>query len=160
MELSSTFQPARSTGVAPRLVTSNQSAPYGLSPLAHGAASVTTTPAGTGVTVSVNGALVASGVVPTLGSSTVTETVKLGQVSAVPAFRYRPVESTSKEDASGPVTLNVLAPTPSSATLTSATFTRAAVLAFSAIEPVCGVSVTAVGAAFGPEAAAYTHSCG
>ena len=41
LELSSTFQPARSTACAPRLVTSNQSAPYGLSPLLHGDASVT-----------------------------------------------------------------------------------------------------------------------
>ena len=41
LELSSTFQPVRSTACAPGLVTSNQSAPYGLSPLLHGDASVT-----------------------------------------------------------------------------------------------------------------------
>ena len=39
-ELSSTFQPVMSTGAAPVLVTSNQSAPTGLLPLDHGATSV------------------------------------------------------------------------------------------------------------------------
>src|SRR5689334_11075635 len=39
-ELSSIFQPVRSTVVAPKFVTSNQSAPTGLSPLDHGATSV------------------------------------------------------------------------------------------------------------------------
>ena len=39
-ELSSTFQPVMSTGPAPVLVTSNQSAPTGLLPLDHGATSV------------------------------------------------------------------------------------------------------------------------
>ena len=40
-ELSSTFQPVRSTGAVPVLVTSNQSAPYGLLPLLQGETSVT-----------------------------------------------------------------------------------------------------------------------
>src|SRR5205814_712155 len=42
-ELSSIFHPVTSTGVAPRFVNSNQSSAYGLLPLAHGAASETTT---------------------------------------------------------------------------------------------------------------------
>src|SRR5262245_26144353 len=42
-ELSSIFQPERSTGPAPVLVTSNQSAAYEVSPLPHGATSEITT---------------------------------------------------------------------------------------------------------------------
>ena len=42
LELSSTFQPVMSTACAPVLVSSNQSAPNGLLPLLHGAASETT----------------------------------------------------------------------------------------------------------------------
>src|SRR5262245_11961476 len=38
-ELSSIFQPARSTALPPTFVTSNQSAPTGLLPLDHGATS-------------------------------------------------------------------------------------------------------------------------
>ena len=41
LELSSILQPVRSTACAPVLVTSNQSAPYGLSPLLHGETSET-----------------------------------------------------------------------------------------------------------------------
>src|SRR5262245_17245080 len=41
LELSSIFQPVMSTGPAPRLVTSNQSAAYGVEPLLHGETSET-----------------------------------------------------------------------------------------------------------------------
>ena len=41
LELSSIFHPSSSTAVAPKLVTSNQSAAYGASPLPHGATSDT-----------------------------------------------------------------------------------------------------------------------
>ncbi len=76
-ELSSTFQPVRSTACVPVLVTSNQSAAYGLLPLLHGETSEMISDAGAAaaVTVSVSGALVASGVVPALGSSTATATL-------------------------------------------------------------------------------------
>ena len=90
-ELSSTLKPVRSTACAPVLVTSNQSAPYGLLPLLHGETSETISDAGAGaaVTVTVSGALVASGrgadrdVVDGDGRR-----VAAGQ--RVPAFRYRP----------------------------------------------------------------------
>ena len=61
----------------PLLVISNQSAAYGLSPLLQGETSETISDAGAAaaVTVRVNGALVASGVAPTVVSSTVTATL-------------------------------------------------------------------------------------
>src|SRR5262249_41670819 len=80
-ELSSIFQPVRSAVFVPVLVSSHQSALWGLLPLLQGEASVTATPdAGlpppeTGSTVSVNGELVASGLPPAAGSSTATLTV-------------------------------------------------------------------------------------
>src|SRR5262245_7761283 len=79
-ELSSTRQPVRFTGLLPVLVTSNQSAPTGLLPLDHGATSETNRDAAfgssliTSVTARVN-AVLASGVPPTVGSSTVTVTL-------------------------------------------------------------------------------------
>src|SRR6478609_10546111 len=84
LELSSTIQPVRSIGVVPRLVTSNQSAPYGLLPLLQGETSVTATVE----TARVSVALVASGVAPTVVSSTATATLKLARSSGVAAFRY------------------------------------------------------------------------
>jgi hypothetical protein len=78
-ESSSIFQPAMLTGVVPAFVTSNQSAAYVVVPLPQGATSETKTvgPVGvssvTSVSVSVNVAL-ASGVPPTVGSSTSTVT--------------------------------------------------------------------------------------
>src|SRR5262249_12323947 len=77
LELSSIFQPVRSTAAGPVLVSSNQSAAYGAFPLAHGATSEMIIPAPVvpaGVMVSVK-VVVASGVGPTVGSSTVTVTV-------------------------------------------------------------------------------------
>ena len=78
-ELSSTFQPVMSMAVDPRFVTSNQSAATGLLPLDHGATSEMKTVERTGVslttsvTVRVKDVL-ASGVAPTAGSSTLTVT--------------------------------------------------------------------------------------
>ena len=76
-ELSSILKPVMSTGCAQVLVSSIQSAPTGLSPLLHGATSETISVAGAGaaVTVTVSGALVASGVAPTETSSTATVVV-------------------------------------------------------------------------------------
>src|SRR5262245_36935509 len=78
-ELSSIFQPVMSTVVAPRFVTSNQSAASGELPLDHGATSVTATVPGAAfsLTTSVRSSTYdadASGVAPTAGSSTVTVT--------------------------------------------------------------------------------------
>src|SRR4051794_21391440 len=75
LELSSTFQPLTLTGVVPVLVTSNQSAAYGLLPLLHGDTSVMISDVGVGpaVMVRVNGALVACGFA--------TDTVYVGLVA-------------------------------------------------------------------------------
>jgi hypothetical protein len=59
---------------------------------------------------------------------------------------YKPLLSTSKAPASDPVTDRLLVPRPSSVIATSATLSRAAVLAFSAIVITLLVSATAVGA--------------
>ena len=80
LELSSTFQPEIFTATVPVLVSSNQSAPTGLFPLDHGATSETirVTPAGVSITTSVTDKVkfnVASGVLPTLASSTLMVTV-------------------------------------------------------------------------------------
>ena len=141
-ELSSTFQPVRSIGVVPRLVTSNQSAPYGLSPLLHGEASVTATVSGErerGARRVRRGAHVVS--------STATATLKLARSSGVPAFRYSAPPSISNSAASAPVRLSVLVPCASSVTTMSATFTR---VAWTTTDAIGFVSVTAVGAWFGP----------
>ena len=79
-ELSSTFQPVNVTALAPVFVTSNQSTADGLLPLPQGATSEMTSEAGAGGTsttsVTVNAyAAVASGVSPTVGSSTSTVTL-------------------------------------------------------------------------------------
>lgn len=72
-------QPVRSTLPTPTFVSSNQSALNGLSPLDQGAISVTATSASEvppwfDCTVSLYGALTASGLVPAAGSSTWTVT--------------------------------------------------------------------------------------
>src|ERR1700759_3650691 len=73
-ELSSIFQVERSADTVPVLVTSNQSAATGLLPLDQGATSVMrTTGSATSATLSVK-LVLASGVEPTLASSTLTVT--------------------------------------------------------------------------------------
>ena len=62
---------------------------------------------------------------------------------------YSPVPATSKNAASGPVTVSAFVPSPSSVTATSATLIRVAVLVFSAIASIWLFSVTPVGAWFG-----------
>src|SRR5262245_56207339 len=81
LDSSSIFQPVMSIASVPVLVTSNQSAAYGVLPLPHGATSVMKMVVGTvgvslttSVIASVN-ATVASGVEPTVGSSTSTVTL-------------------------------------------------------------------------------------
>src|SRR5215510_998680 len=79
-ELSSMRQPAMLTTLVPVFVTSNQSAPIGLLPLLHGAPSAITSEHWVGgcSTTSVNARLkaaVASGVAPTVESSTATVTL-------------------------------------------------------------------------------------
>src|SRR5579871_2992334 len=80
LELSSIFQPVMFTALALTLVTSNQSAPNAV-PLLQGATSVMTTLPGAVavVMVRVKGAL-ASGALPTVGSSTLTVTVYVAWV--------------------------------------------------------------------------------
>src|SRR6201999_93583 len=140
----------RLTAVGPLLVSSNQSTAYGLFPLPQGATSETNTPVGTGlvaVTFSVNRSDVAAGCGPTAGSSTATPTVNVAPaVRWVPVLRYRPVWSTWKSAASGPVTVRLLVPSPSSETSTSATFTGAEVLVSAGTELTWRTSLTAGGA--------------
>src|SRR5689334_13024455 len=102
------------------------------------------------VIASVYGALTASGAAPTLASSTAMLTVKPARFSAVPAFRYRPLASTSNDPASGPVTESAFVPRPSSAIATPATFTRCAVLVVFGSDAIGFVSETAVGGWLAP----------
>src|SRR5690242_14053832 len=78
-ELSSIFQAGMSMVVGPVLVTSNQSAESGATELDQGATSeITMLPGGTAAVTVSEKPVVASGVAPTLGSSTATVTLSVG----------------------------------------------------------------------------------
>ena len=70
------------------------------------------------------------------------------------------VRLVTREAASAPLRLSVFVPRPSSVTMMSPSFTREAVLLLSGSVVVALSTITAVGAAFGSVAGAYTHSCG
>src|SRR6516162_720790 len=110
-ELSSIFQPVRSMVEVLVLVTSNQSAESGATPLDQGAISEITMLPGTTacVTLSVK-PTVASGDAPTPGSSTAMVTVSVGFVawlSEVPALRKSEEPTISNDAASVPVTVTL-----------------------------------------------------